>query len=315
MAVQILIHRNGGKVVFDSPANAQQSDLLFWRNGDSEAHFPIPGCEKLQVAPGKSTAQSPYVPFADTTSHLPLTVSYGCAIHPDEHGTVVIGPDTPGSPPVGSAAIDPQNVAIHIRRSGGRATFDTIDVAQGDTVYWVNDDTQTHWPVPNCSGLRVNPGQSSNSVQLATANAPRSAFANPALPIAGPPPLPMPVIYGCALPGHEAESGTINVYDNLSAFPATPPDTTPTPAIVTQVGIPVVIVTGGKSPYTVAQDPAHPQLTLSEMLPEGSSNGVAVTLNQPATGTVTVDLQVNVTDGLGKKLNQQLPVTIQGGTN
>lgn len=302
MAVQILIQRQSGKVVFDSPQNAQQSDLVFWRNADSQPHYPVPGCTNLKVAPGKSTAASPYQGFPDTTSQLPLTVNYICALH-GEQGSMVIKADTPASPPAGAPAIDPQNVAIHIRRGG---VFDTVDVAQGDSVYWVNDDAQEHWPVPNCTGLLTSPNQSSNPVQPATSNAPRSPYTSPALPTTGPSPLPMAITYGCAIAGHENESGTLNIYDNLAPVLAVGGAGGPT---ITAQGIPITIVTGGKSPYRIAQDPANPHLQQIEQPPAGSSGGVAVILTQSATNG-TINLQVDVTDALGKNLTQTVPVVI-----
>ena len=298
MAVQIAIHRDSGKVVFDSPPNVQQSDLVFWYNGDAEAHFPVPGCGALKVGPGKSTPA--YQPFPDTTPLLPLTIDYSCAIHPAESGTFVVSADTAGSPTPGSAAIDPQNVAIAIDR-GGR--FATVDVAQGDTVHWVNGDAQEHWPVPNCTGLLVKPAQSSNAVQPATFNFPRSPYATGAA-IAGPSPLPMALTYGCAIPGHEKESGTINIYDNLASV--APFET----ISATQPGLPVPLLTGGKSPYTIVQDPAHPEVTVVEQPPEGSSGGIAVVLNTTPASSGAITLQVNVTDALGKNFNEPVSITI-----
>jgi len=305
MAVQVLIHRNAGKVVFDQPANVQQSDLVFWHNQDAEAHYPVPGCGGLRVAAGQSTAGAPFVPFPDVTK-FPYTLDYVCALHDGESGTLVIDADQSGQPPAGSAAIAPAAVPVHIRRSGGRVSFDTIDVAQGDTVYWVNDDTQAHWPVPNCTGLLVEPGMSSNATQPATSNAPRSPNI-PSPTYGGPAPLPLSIAYGCAIPGHEGESGTINVYDNLAVLPsgAQPPLTGP--------GILVMIVTGGKSPYTIVQDPAQPSLVQQEMIPPGSSSGVAVIQNGALAGT-SVTLQVHVTDGLGKTLSQATTIPVQEAT-
>jgi hypothetical protein len=316
MAVQILIHRSNGKVVFDPPDNPQQSDLLFWHNQDGEAHFPVPGCTNLLVGPGQSTSAAPYQPFPDTTSSLPLTIDYVCALHNGEGGTMIISAD-PAPPLPGSAPIDPAAVPIPIRRSGDGVIFGTVDVAQGDTVYWQNHDTNEHWPVPNCTGLLVPPGKSSNSTQPATANFPRSPNLPGVNPYSGPAPLPMALTYGCAIPGHEGETGTINVYDNMAAAPLTPApqlNYPPLPPTVLQVGLPIIIVTGGKSPYTIVQDTAYPQLTLVEMEPAGSSSGVAVVLNAAPTQSSLVPLNVQVTDGLGKTLKQVINVCIQGPT-
>ena len=36
-----------------------------------------------------------------------------------------------------------------------------LEIEQADDVLWVNNDTQPHWPVPWCYGLRVDPDKTS----------------------------------------------------------------------------------------------------------------------------------------------------------
>lgn len=289
MSVQIRVSpgSGSGRATFDSPTGVQQSDLVFWFNGDTETHYPVPRCGSLKVAPGASTPPFQPVPDDPIAVGATKTVKYGCAMpnHEAEQGTVVVNAD-PVSPGAGAAGANPQSVQIAI---GAGGTFPSVDVAQIDTVVWRNDDSQTHWPVPNCSGLKVDPGKSSNGVQLVTSTAA--------------PTLPMAISYGCAIAGHENESGMINVYDNLAPVSGVAiPQTTP----FTQV----VVVTGGKSPYTIQQDAKHPEITLEEAIPAGSSGGVAAIMNQAATQTGAITLQVNVTDGLGRTFNQPIQVTV-----
>lgn len=323
MSVQIRIDRQGGTVVFTPAGQVAQSDLVFWFNGDSQPHFPIPGCGSLRVKPGAATPAYQPFPSYEIASN-PVTFSYGCALHPGESGSVSVGPDPapPAPPPPG---INPATIPIRITRSGGSVTFDTVNVTQADSVSWKNEDSTDHWPVPNCSGLLVQPGKTSNPVQLATSDFPRSATAAGTSGVAGPPPLPMAITYGCAIPGHESESGTINVYDNLAALPSPqdgnmdngywqnlqPP--APLPAI-TAAGIQFALVTGGMSPYTIVQDPKYPQIELVETDPPGSSSGVSMVLKQKGSlpsGTIT--LQVNVTDALGRTLQAARQIAIQEG--
>jgi hypothetical protein len=320
MAVRITISSDVGQVVFDDPAGVQQSDLVFWFNADSQPHFPIPGCGNLRVSPGNTSPQ--YHPFVDSTSLFPgvqqssigpanwppsslpppLAITYVCALHEGEEGTLTVAPDNPPPYP-GSLAISPRSVPINIRRNAGGVVFETVDVAQGDSVEWFNQDNEVHWPVPNCTGLLVAPQESSNAIQPGAFNCPRSPNAdtlNNAL-ISSPAPLPTSIVYGCAMPGHGAESGTINVYDNLAPVIA--------PAVLQQQGIPIEIVTGGKSPYTIAPS-NNPLFTLQETPPAGSSGGVAAVLTQSPSNTTLTSVQVDVTDALNKTLSGTIQVQI-----
>jgi hypothetical protein len=48
---------------------------------------------------------------------------------------------------------------------GPGGVFAPIEVEQSDDVFWSNNDSKPHWPVPWCYGLRVDPGKPSNSFQ------------------------------------------------------------------------------------------------------------------------------------------------------
>jgi hypothetical protein len=320
MSVQIKIDRQGGSVVFTPAGQVAQSDLVFWFNGDTQPHFPIPGCGSLRVKPGGTTPAYQPFPSYEIQPTGAVTFSYGCALHTGESGSVsVIGDPAPPAPP--PPGINPRTVPINISRAGGSVAFDTVNVAQADTVAWTNHDSVDHWPVPNCSGLLVQPGKTSNPVQLATSDFPRSATAAGTSLLAGPPALPMAITYGCAIPGHESESGTINVYDNLAALPSLQDQdldggywkAVPLPTITT-AGLQFALVSGGMSPYTIVQDPAYPQIELVETDPPGSSSGVSMVLAKKGSlpnGTIT--LQVNVTDALGRTLTAGRQIAIQEG--
>ena len=284
MSVRIVIDKGA---VF-TPTTVSQSDLVFWFNNDGQQHYPVPGCSKippnnasLQVAPGGTTpkfqpASTPNIPSTG------LTITYGCAIsgHESESGTITVTPDS-GQPPVTGAPAGPTTRTIDIS-SGG--VFAAADVVQADTVVWKNNDSKTHFPVPNCTGLLVQPQGVTNGMQ-------------PAAPWA----LPMAITYGCAMPGHQSESGTINVYNNFVA--ATPPVNLSTASTAP-------IATGGKSPYKMTNDPKYPYLTLQETAPAGSSAGVSITVSSRPAGVTTVNYQLNVTDALGTNINTPIQIKL-----
>ncbi len=276
MSVKVSISANG---VFDSPQGIERSDLVFWHNGDAQPHFPIPGCESLRTAAG---AQSqPYRPTPQPD--LPVTtITYHCALHAAEVGTLVINNDITGTTnPTGTNGTG----VVHITISSG-GVFQEVDLTQPDSVIWDNNDSQEHWPVPNCSGLRVEPGKGSSAMQPAP---------NPNVPLQ--------VIYGCAIQGHETERGSMNIYAPM-AVKANPG------AVSSATQAPVSVATGGKSPYTCVNDSAYDYLTLVETLPAGTSAGMSIVATKapPAAGTITY--QLNITDGMGRKLTTPITLTV-----
>jgi hypothetical protein len=78
---------------------------------------------------------------------------------------------------------------------GNGASFPATTVNQSDLVFWYNDDRQTHYPVPRCEGLEVQPGGTTSAYQPI----PQPAF-------------PVTVKYVCAL--HPGESGDLTVQDD-----------------------------------------------------------------------------------------------------
>ena len=274
MSVKIVINSGG---VFENPT-AQQSDLVFWFNDDTQPHYPVPGCTGLRVAPGATTPK--YQPAPVPT--IPVTIDYTCALHPSETGQLTVNPDSTG--PVTGTPAGNTNREIAID-SGG--SFATVDITQSDTVTWVNHDTREHFPVPNCFGLLVEPQAVSNALQPAPTLA-----------------LPMSLAYGCAIAGHESEQGMINVYnDFVAAGPVTLSTALPYVA--------VAAATGGKSPYRIVQDPNVPYITAAETTPAGSSTGISIILNAaPPGGTTAVNYQLDATDALGTQINTTIAVTL-----
>ncbi len=257
-----------------------QSDLVFWHNGDKQAHYPIPRCEGLEVQPGQTTPG--YQPIPQPA--FPVTITYGCALHPAESGTLTVDAD-PTAPAQAAGTLSAGSKQIDIGPGGA---FATIDVLQSDNVVWKNNDRRAHWPVPNCTGLRVKADAVSNAAQFF------------------PPPLaaPLPVSYGCAIEGHESERGTINVYGAwiVAAQPIAVSSGTPYAS--------AALVTGGKSPYTIVQDPNHPYLTAFETTPAGASLGLSVVLNSAPPAKTTITYQLHATDGLGNTIDQPVQITI-----
>jgi hypothetical protein len=277
MSVRIAIGKGG---VFP-PTTINQRDLVFWFNDDGEEHYPVPGCSdpatgfSLDVAPGATTPN--YQPTPSPA--LPTTITYGCAIagHGSESGIITVNSDAGGTAPGTPAG--PTTKTIDISTGG---VFATVDISQSNTVAWKNNDTQSHFPAPNCTGLLARPQAVTNAMQ-------------PAAPWG----LPMAIAYGCAVPGHEAESGTINVYADL--VPAT--------VDLSKVST-AAIAKGGKSPYTMVDDPDYPYLSLEETPPAGSSAGVSIVVASRPAGASTINYQLNVTDAFGTNLNTAIQIKL-----
>jgi plastocyanin len=159
----------------------QAGDSVFWLNEDTHAEhqpFPAGGSQTAWFAePIPPQASSDQIRFSSAGS-----VSYACAIHPGETGTidvaaiVQIGPTFEGG--VGFA---PQ----------------ALSLKKGQSAVWNNCDDKAHWPMPQGGPEdawlqhEIEPGDTSPPV----------AF-NEVTPPAGTP-------YVCAL--HSGETGTIKV--------------------------------------------------------------------------------------------------------
>lgn len=266
------------------PTTANQSDMVFWYNDDTETHFPIPLCGNLKVAPGASTPA--FQPIQQPA--LPSTITYSCALHPSESGTLTI--DNDPTTPQATQSAGPVSSTSKTIDIGAGGTFAEVNVLQSESVVWKNDDSQTHWPVPNCTGLQVKPKASSNGAQFF------------------PPPLlaPVAITYGCAMSGHESERGTINVYGVFVAVAG------PLTVYSTPPWVPVAVATGGVSPYTITQDSSFPWLSAQEV-PPGSSGGISVVVISAVPSSIvgtTITYPLIATDATGASLNASIQITI-----
>lgn len=171
---------------------------------------------------------------------------------------------------------------INISKNG---IFDTVEVELSDDVFWQNNDSKPHFPVPWSTGLRMEPSKPSSSFSTFPTSSPN---------------LPQKIVYGCAIPGHEAEQGVIFVYNDftLAAMPltATAGQTTTVQA-----------TNGGKSPYSISAPGAPAWVAFVETTPDSSAGFSAVLTNPPA-GNVAFDL--NTTDALGKNITQQITINV-----
>ena len=280
MSVQIKIGTGGSFPDTTVP----QNELVFWYNddGNKQPHYPVPRCENLEVAPGKTTSP-PFQPAP--TPQLSANVFYICALHKNEKGLLVINND----PKTTQNAIPPGSRVKTIEIGSG-GSFAAANVVQDDQVVWKNNDDKTHWPVPNCTGLKVAYQAVSNGTQV--------------LPPTAAPALPMAISYGCAIAGHESESGTINVFNNFKLVGNA------LALSSASLNTPVAAATGGASPYKITQDPNVDYITAAETAPQGGSVGVSIALTKaPLTGTTSVQYQLNVTDATGITINS--PITIK----
>lgn len=171
---------------------------------------------------------------------------------------------------------------INIKRVNGKVVFEEASLTQSGSVFWVNQDpNEPHWPVWKISLNQLGPYPSP----------PSSAF--PAYPQAP----PMTIFYGCAIAGHEAEQGQINVYNDFA------PDASPLPDATLQQPYNTTVATGGMSPYNVGAVAGQvpPGLTLA-----GASNNGGITLSGTPTqaGTYTFTL-LGATDNLQNSIAQQ----------
>lgn len=184
---------------------------------------------------------------------------------------------------------------IHITRdSSGKVNFETVSIDVTETFFFTNLDTQQpHWPT-----------LATNQVGQAP-----SANSSACTPIAGTPPFEMP--YTCQIPGHENESGLINVFAELAAAA----NTTLAPATKGTAIQPQQVVVGGMSPYAISGELFQITDSNNNVIQSGSGIGPGLQLNASTdntgisvTGTPTVSGTYNFTftvnDAMGKNLQQ-----------
>lgn len=72
------------------PLKVVQGDLVSWNNTTGDEHWPMPDDPSYG-----SFMTTPVMPYTSSTayniiSQAGTTISYHCAVHPDEHGQIVV---------------------------------------------------------------------------------------------------------------------------------------------------------------------------------------------------------------------------------
>src|SRR5262245_35676403 len=127
---------------------------------------------------------------------------------------------------------------------GPNGVFEQVEVEQSDDVFWVNNDTKPHWPVPWCYGLRVDPGNTTGAFQTYPGAQPN---------------LPQKIVYQDAL---GEQTGVILVYNDFLVIPGPYTTSASQPQ-------PIPLTSGGKSPYNTSASANVPKwLTFAEAIPD-----------------------------------------------
>jgi hypothetical protein len=192
------------------------------------------------------------------------------------------------------------SIRIEITRVNGNVVFTPTTITADELVFWYNNDSFTPEHAP--FGLTVKYKGTSESLQ------PYSDVTTAPIP----PPLPLQISYTCSVIGHESESGTITVYNNLIA------STIPAQNSAGAPGTPVA--TGGKPPYTFSiadLSPAGTPLTLTavDATPTADATINAV-LSDPPASPLAVTFTLNATDSMGNRLDQlAVAITFDSSSN
>jgi hypothetical protein len=184
---------------------------------------------------------------------------------------------------------------IQITRAGNDVTFETVSVDNTETVFFTNLDTQEAH-APTLATNQVGAAPSANSSQSPL----------PAPPNVNP---PYVVVYGCKLPGHEAEQGIINVFAPLAAANTT---------LQANVGQPTnqQVANGGAPPYAITDLLVNSNVPVpgsstkpGQTLPlapgvelNQDANGISVVGTPTQAGTYNFTFTVN--DSMGRNLQQ-----------
>jgi plastocyanin len=173
-----------GVMIGDSPAGGAGFDAasiaiaagqsVSWGNSSSEAHQPTPA----SGAPWFTEPIEPTMISAPVTFDTAGVITYGCAI--------------PGHKETGTITVS--NSVTIATADTGNASFapETVNVAAGQSVRWINNDLQSHQPTPDTGAAwftaAIAPLATSGAITFATAG---------------------PVPYHCSI--HPTEKGTVNV--------------------------------------------------------------------------------------------------------
>lgn len=164
---------------------------------------------------------------------------------------------------------------------GSGGVFAPIEVEQSDDVFWSNNDSKPHWPVPWCYGLRVDPGKPSNAFQAVPGGT-----------------LPQKLVYQDALSN---QTGVMWVYADFALAPGPFAGTAGKNSSVQ-------VMVGGRSKYDASASTGVPSwITWAEATPD-SSSGYNAVLTNPPPGSVTFNL--NAIDGLGHNIQQTVTITV-----
>lgn len=188
---------------------------------------------------------------------------------------------------------------ILIRRVNGVVTFDPVDIDNTETVFFTNEDSEAHWPTltTNQLGPAPSPNSSQCTVPPGTETIPTPPFA---------------YTYGCKIPGHEQESGVVNVFVALGA----PANTSLPQATVNQPIQAVQVVVGGISPYQISGELFQIVDSNGNIIQQGAGSigpGLSLTplpnnagINAGGTPTAvgTYNFTFTVNDGAGRNLQQ-----------
>jgi len=166
---------------------------------------------------------------------------------------------------------------------GPGGVFETVSVTQSDEVFWVNNDSAPHWPVPWCYGLKMDPGKTSTNFMVY----PGSTSAV----------IPQTLQYQDALGNG---SGVIYIYATFASAAVTNP---------VAAGSSAQVATGGMSPYDTSKSSGVPSwLTFGEQTPD-SSGGIYAFVAAGTPAGSAANFTLNATDALGNNIVQQFNIT------
>jgi hypothetical protein len=185
---------------------------------------------------------------------------------------------------------------IHITRSNNIVTFETVSVDDTETVFFTNDDPiEPHYPTMATNQLGPAPSPNSSQCTLPTSPDP-----------------PFTYTYGCQIPGHGSEKGTINVFVVLG-----PGATTTLPKATAGSPIaPFQVVVGGRSPYQISGQLFQITDSSGNIIQQGSgsigpgmqlvasTNNAGITATGTPTQLGTYNFTFTVNDGAGRNLQQ-----------
>ena len=190
------------------------------------------------------------------------------------------------------------------RDKTGKVTFDEVSIDTTENVCFANlDPKEAHFP--DIASNQIGPFKSANSSECV---------------IKPPSPLPGKFTYKCTLHG---EVGTINVFAVLAVGTGAPGGKLPNATKGTPIAE-AQVVQGGKPTYTVNRQLFQVTDSTGKVIQSGSGVGPGLTLNNPPTtqGKTGITLSgaptlsgtyafaLDVTDSMGRNLQQQYTMSV-----